>query len=54
MKGGVIKKMGTIIVKDAVKREAGYLYYIDGSGNICRSVMARKGKTAKKDKKKAK
>jgi hypothetical protein len=36
--------MGTIIVKNAVVREKGYLYYIDGSGNLCRSVMARGNK----------
>lgn len=42
--------MGKIIVKNAVVREAGYLYYIDGQGNICRSEMKRKkkAKTAKK------
>jgi len=33
--------MGKIIVKNAVKREKGFLYYIDGQGNICRAKMAR-------------
>lgn len=33
--------MGTIIIKDAVKREPGYIYYIDGKGNICKAKMAR-------------
>ena len=40
--------MGTIIVKDAVQREPGYIYYIDGEGNICRAVMARGKKKVKK------
>lgn len=40
--------MGTIIVKDAVKREPGYLYYIDGEGNLCRSKMKHKEKKDKK------
>jgi len=45
--------MGTIIVKNAVERKAGYLYYIDGKGNLCEAQMARKGrkKPEKKDKK---
>jgi hypothetical protein len=37
---------GKIIIKDAVKREAGYMYYIDGEGNICRAPMG-KGKKKK-------
>ena len=41
--------MGKIIVKNAVKREPGYLYYIDGSGNICQAEMA-KAKKKKVDK----
>lgn len=31
--------MGKIIVENAVKREKGYLYYVDKEGNICRSKM---------------
>lgn len=58
--------MGTIIVKNAVVREPGYMYYIDGQGNLCSSKMQHGGrkkgakakgkKTAKKTtvKKKAK
>lgn len=42
--------MGTIIVKNAVERKPGYLYYIDGEGNLCQAVMARKGKSKKKSK----
>lgn len=47
MKGGV--KMGKIIIKNAVERKPGYLYYIDGEGNICEAEMSRR---KKKDKKK--
>ena len=36
--------MGTIIIKDAVKRQPGYLYYVDGQGNVCESKMARGNK----------
>ena len=42
---------GKIIVKNAVERESGYLYYVDGEGNVCRAKMARGGKKAKKKKK---
>lgn len=38
--------MGKIIKKKAVKREKGYLYYIDGKGNIC----SAKRKSAKRKK----
>ena len=42
--------MGTIILKNAVVRKSGYLYYIDGAGNICEAEMAshKKKKKAKK------
>jgi hypothetical protein len=33
---------GTIVVKKAVKREKGYLYYIDKEGNIRRTKMGKK------------
>ena len=36
--------MGEIVVENAVEREKGYLYYVDGSGNVCRSKMGRKSK----------
>ena len=39
LKGGIIMA-GTIIVKDAVKRREGYIYYIDGSGNLCEAKRA--------------
>lgn len=40
--------MGKIIVKNAVERESGYLYYIDGNGDLCKAKMARGGKRKKK------
>jgi hypothetical protein len=33
--------MSEIVVKNAVKREPGYLYFIDKDGNICRAKQAR-------------
>lgn len=39
--------MAQIVVKNAVKRETGYLYFIDAQGNICRAKMTR-GKKKKK------
>jgi hypothetical protein len=36
--------MGEILVKAVVEREPGYLYYIDGEGNVCRAKMARRKK----------
>lgn len=40
--------MGTIVVKNACVRKEGYLYYIDGEGNLCEAKMARKKKKADK------
>ena len=45
-KGGTA--MGTILVKNAVKRKSGYLYYVDGKGNVCEAKMARGGRKKKK------
>ena len=42
--------MGKIIVKNVVERKPGYLYYIDGQGNVCEAQMARGGKKKKKKK----
>lgn len=42
--------MGTILVKNAVQRKAGYLYYVDGQGNVCEAKMARGGKKKKASK----
>ena len=40
--------MGKVILKGAVTRKPGHLYYVDGSGNVCEAVMARGGKKKKK------
>jgi len=40
--------MGEFIMKNAVKREKGYMYYVDGKGNLCRAKMAVGGKRKKK------
>jgi len=44
--------MGKVIVKKAVTRKPGHLYYVDGQGNVCEAVMARGGKKKKKSAKK--
>ena len=44
--------MGKVIVKKVIKRKPGYLYYVDGQGNVCEAKMARGGKRKKKAKKK--
>ena len=46
--------MGSIIVKDVVKRKPGFLYYIDGKGNVCEAKMSRGGKKKAKAKPKPK
>ena len=43
---------GEIILPNAVTRREGYLYYIDGEGNICEAKMVHKGKSKKKEEKK--
>lgn len=43
--------MGKIIVKNVVERKPGYLYYVDGKGNVCEAIMARGGKKKKAAKK---
>jgi len=44
--------MGEIIIRNAVERKSGMLYYINGNGDLCEAVMARKGRTTKKEHKK--
>ena len=44
--------MGRVVVKNVVKRKKGYLYYVDGKGNVCEAKMARGGKKRKKKTKK--
>ena len=46
--------MGKILKKNVVTRKKGYLYYIDGKGNVCEAKMARGGKKKKKKKVKKK
>ena len=46
--------MGKVIAKNVVKRKPGYLYYVDGKGNVCEAKMARGGRKKKAAKKKAK
>ena len=41
--------MGKIIMHNVVQRRSGYIYYIDGQGNVCEAVSAvGKGRKAKK------
>ncbi|GEM_PF-257776 len=40
--------MGKIIAKKVIERKSGYLYYVDGQGNVCEAKMARGGKKKKK------
>ncbi len=44
--------MGSIIVKNVIKRKPGFLYYVDGKGNVCEAKMSRGGKKKKTTKKK--
>ena len=44
--------MGKVIARDVVKRKPGYLYYVDGKGNVCEAKMARGGKKKKSGAKK--
>lgn len=44
--------MGKIIAKNVVERKSGYLYYVDGKGNVCEAKMARGGRKKKKTTKK--
>ena len=39
--------MGKIIIKNLVKREKGFLYYVDGEGNVCQAKMAKGKKKSK-------
>ena len=42
--------MGKVLVKNVIKRKKGYLYYVDGKGNVCEAKMARGGKRKAKKK----
>ena len=39
--------MSEVLIKNAVERETGYLYYVDGEGSVCRAKMNRKGRKKK-------
>ncbi len=40
--------MAEVLAKTGIKRESGYLYYVDKSGNAARVNMKRPGKPYKK------
>lgn len=40
--------MGKVIAKNVVKRQHGYLYYVDAQGNVCEAKMSRGGRAKKK------
>lgn len=40
--------MAEVLVKAGVKRQPGYLYFVDKKGNAARVQMARKGKKTSK------
>jgi len=44
--------MGKIVKRNVVDRKQGYLYYVDGQGNVCEAKMSRGGKKKKKKAKK--
>jgi len=39
--------MGEVILKNAIEREPGYLYYVDADGSVCRAEMQHKGRPKK-------
>lgn len=43
--------MGKVIARNVVKRKTGYLYYVDGKGNVCEAKMSRGGRKKKAKKK---
>ncbi len=36
--------MGRIVLKNAIEREPGFLYYIDADGSVCKAKMKVGGK----------
>lgn len=40
--------MGKVIAKTGIKREKGYLYFVDKKGNVAKVKMARAGKKTDK------
>lgn len=45
--------MGKVIARNIVKRKSGFLYYVDGKGNVCEAKMARGGKKRKSSSRKS-
>ena len=43
--------MAEIVKKAGVKKQSGFLYFLDKSGNVCRAAMSRAGRTKGKAKK---
>jgi hypothetical protein len=39
--------MGRVIARNVVSRKTGYLYYVDGKGNVCEAKMSRGGRKKK-------
>jgi len=39
-----MKQTAEVIAKLGIKREAGYLYFLDKQGNLARVPMSRKGR----------
>jgi len=39
--------MSEIVLRNAVKRESGWLYFVDKDGNVARAKMQHKGRTKK-------
>ena len=46
--------MGKIILKNAIQRKSGFLYYLDAQGNVCEAKMVRGGRKKAVTKKTAK
>ena len=46
----VYESYGEIIKKKVVKREPGYLYYINKDGDLCRVLMMKAGRVKKSKK----
>ena len=44
--------MAQKVCKCGIKKEAGYLYFVDKQGDVSRAAMARAGSAKKKSKKK--
>lgn len=43
--------MAEVVAKTGVKKQAGYLYFLDKSGNVARAAMSRAGRSKGKAKK---